>query len=101
MAGASRAKGIRGEREVRDAFEQVGFSVRGLEGEGDHLCLTRDGLVIHSEVKRAERLRLPEWSRQAETEAPAGAIPCVIYRANREPWRVSMPLLDFFRAVTR
>jgi hypothetical protein len=44
------------------------------------------------EVKRAETLRLPDWTRQAELEAPSGTIPIVAYRRNREPWRVSVRL---------
>ena len=101
MSGASRAKGLRGEHEVAAIWERYGFSVRGLEGAGDHLCIVsnpprydgHDGteivpvpLTIHSEVKRQERLQLWQWIAQAEAEAPPGAVPVVAFRRNRSPW---------------
>jgi len=105
VSGASRAKGVRGEHEVAAIWEAHGFTVRGLEGGGDHLCITtrsptgyivdvatgerlRDthALTIHSEVKRQERLQLWQWIAQAEAEAPPGAVPVVAFRRNRSPW---------------
>ena len=75
MSGkASRAKGLRWELAVRRAYEAAGFTVRGLEGEGDHLAI-RNGLVIASEAKNQERLKIPLWWRQTTTDAPAGAVP--------------------------
>lgn len=94
MSKASRDKGLSGEREVRHEFEAAGFPVRGLEGLGDQLVVCPTGVTLHVEVKRAETLKLPAWTRQAETEAPAGTVPMVIYRRNREPWRVSLRLAD-------
>jgi Holliday junction resolvase len=90
----SRDKGLSGEREVRHAFETGGFPVRGLEGLGDQLVVCATGLTLHIEVKRAETLRINEWTRQAETEAPQGTVPIVVYRRNREPWRASLKLDD-------
>jgi len=100
VSGASRAKGLRGEHEVAAIWEAHGFTVRGLEGAGDHLCIVsptvydypdetgtlRDGITIHSEVKRQERLQLWQWIAQAEAEAPPGAVPVVAFRRNRSPW---------------
>jgi hypothetical protein len=94
-----RAKGLRGEREVAVAFEQAGFEVRNLEMTGDQLVVCQDGLTLHGETKRQERLRLPEWTKQAEAESPPGAVPFVAYRASREPWRVSLRLDDFLRIL--
>jgi hypothetical protein len=85
-----RAKGLRGEAEVRALYKGAGFQVRGLEGTGDHLAIGC-GLMIHSEVKRQEVLRLPLWTRQAWDEAPAGAIPVVSYRQNGTPWKAAVP----------
>jgi hypothetical protein len=90
----SRDKGVKGEREVGKAFEIGGFPVRGLEGQGDHLIVTGSDVTLHIEVKRAETLRLPLWTRQAENEAPQGTVPIVCYRSNREPWRASLKLDD-------
>ena len=102
MSGASRAKGLRGEHEVAAIWEAHGFTVRGLEGGGDHLCVSapygatlpidgqlaaaRPPLMIHSEVKRQERLQLWQWIAQAEAEAPPGAVPVVAFRRNRSRW---------------
>jgi len=106
VSGASRAKGLRGEHEVAAIFERHGFTVRGLEGGGDHLCvrrprlsgdilappIVRAALVLHSEVKRQERLQLWAWIAQAEAEAPAGAVPVVSFRRNRSPWYAAVRL---------
>jgi hypothetical protein len=99
MSGASRAKGVRGEHEVAAIWEAHGFTVRGLEGGGDHLCLhlpvtqrSTAPLTIHSEVKRQERLQLWQWIAQAEQEAPPGAVPVVAFRRNRSPWYAAVRL---------
>lgn len=94
MSKKSRDKGLSGEREVRHAFETAGLPVRGLEGLGDQLVVCPAGLTLHIEVKRAETLKLPLWTRQAESEAPQGTVPIVVYRRNREPWRASLKLDD-------
>ena len=111
-----RAKGVRFEREVADAYRAVGFSVRGLEGEGDHLCIRRvqdvdrngraieyddDALVIHSECKRQEKVRLREWWQQASSEAPAGAVPVLTLRWNRGEMLTVLRTADFLRLVAR
>jgi hypothetical protein len=92
MAASSRRKGLEGEREVARIFRDAGFEVRNLEGQGDQLVLIRDGVALHSEVKRAERLKLPEWLRQAADESPDSAIPVVCFRQNRGLWYAALPL---------
>lgn len=82
----SRAKGVKGEREVAAIWQTAGATVRGLEGQGDHLVICANGRTIHSEVKRAERLKLPEWLRQLEAEAPQGTLPVLAFRQNRGEW---------------
>jgi Holliday junction resolvase len=99
MAASSRRKGIAGEREVARLYEAAGFEVRGLESSGDHLIACRAGLLVHSEVKRQERVRLPEWLAQAKAEAPAGALPVVAFRQSRGEWYVALPLAAFVEAV--
>lgn len=94
MAASSRRKGLKGEAEVARLWRAAGFEVRGLEGAGDHLVVCAGGLVIHSEVKRAERLKLPEWLRQARDEAPPGTVPVVAFRQNRGEWYAVLPLAD-------
>lgn len=94
MSKKSRDKGLVGEREVKAAFQLAGFDARGTEGQGDHLVVCAAGVTLHVEVKRAEALRMSDWSKQAEGEAPQGTLPLLIYRRSREPWRVSIKLDD-------
>lgn len=98
MSGlASRRKGVKGEREIAALYEARGLDVRGLEASGDHLvvCDPESGLTLHSEVKRQERLRLPEWIAQAEAEAPAGTLAAVHFRQNRGRWYVVLRAEQF------
>lgn len=88
-----RAKGQRGEMAVRRLFERFGWTVRGLEGEGDHLT-TRGNVLLHVECKDQAVLRLPTWIRQAEAEAPPGAVPIVVYKLAGK-WRVDVPAEAF------
>jgi hypothetical protein len=105
VARASRDKGVKGEREVRRVWETHGFTVRGLEGEGDH-TVTRDtflptprATVIHSEVKRQETARPWAWYAQASREAPAGAVPVVAFRRNNSDWLALIALDDLARLL--
>jgi hypothetical protein len=98
MGNAQRQKGLRGEREVTHAFREAGLTVKNLDGGGDHLIVLAPeaGLPdLHLEVKRQETIRIADWSKQAETEAPAGCVAAVVYRRSHEPWRVSLKLDDF------
>lgn len=108
MSAASRAKGVRGEREVAKRFEDAGWTVRGLEGGGDHFVTSSGGMppegfthasgckpvMLHIEAKRQERLRLPEWLEQAASEAPPGLTPVVVFRQSRRGWYACLPLDD-------
>ncbi len=108
----TRAKGVNGEREVANVWKAHGLEVRGLEGSGDHLVIgggyrgedaayVVPRVTIHSEVKRHERLRLPEWLAQAAAEAPAGTIPVVSFRQSRGRWYACLPLDDLAELVAR
>lgn len=94
MALSERRKGIAGEREVAALWTAAGAEVRGLEGSGDHLVMFPGVGVIHSEVKRQERLQLPIWLRQAALETPQGVVPVVSFRQNRGRWYAALPLAD-------
>ena len=96
LSGAGRRrKGVKGESEVRQRFVDHGFDVRGLEGLGDHIA-TRgkpgELLALHLEVKRQERLRVPEWLRQCVDETPEGMVPLLVYRRSGESWTAVLPL---------
>lgn len=100
----TRAKGVRFEAEVAREFERAGFHVRGLEAGGDHLCVSAlEGTaalsprVLHVECKRQERLKLPEWIRQAERDA-AGLAWLVVFRQNRGVPYVVQPLAQYLGA---
>lgn len=92
MGVSSRRKGVKGEAEVRRILERAGFTLRGLEGAGDWLAFQGEGPPLHIEVKRAERLKLPEWLRQAADEAPTGSAAVVCFRQNRGVWYAALPL---------
>lgn len=92
---SSRRKGVAGEREVAQVYERAGLTVRGLESAGDHLIVTANGITVHSETKRQERLQLPIWLRQAAAEAPQGTVPVVAFRQSRGEWYACLPLADF------
>jgi len=94
MSNRSRAKGLRGERDVADLFVAAGWATRGLEASGDWLAF-RDGRTLAVECKRyAARARFPEWLAQAKAEAPPGVPPLLVTRADRGEWTASLPLSD-------
>lgn len=104
----TRAKGVRFEREVAQAFEDAGYHVRGLEAGGDQLCVTREEAplevvpprVLHVECKRHERLRLPEWLEQAKRDA--GELPfVVVFRQSRAESYVVQPLKQYLDSIGR
>lgn len=95
---ASRSKGAGAEREIVQILKARGHEVRRAaysgalaHEKGDVVGL--DGL--HMEVKRCEKLQIPAWTRQAESQAKPDEIPAVIYRSSRERWRILVPLEDF------
>lgn len=113
---ASRRKGLSGEREAADLFIEAGFTLRGLENSGDWLALrerrwfkpegwvdadvtTRERMTLHIEVKRQERSRVPEWLAQAESEAPPGVPPVVVFRQSRGKWIAALPLSDLLGLI--
>ena len=100
MAASSRRKGLRGEQEVARILRESGSAVRGLEAKGDWLVMYADNREWHVEVKRQERLKLPEWLRQAQDEAPAGVVPVVAFRQSRGQWYACLLLRDLVSAVS-
>jgi len=96
-----RDKGRKGEAEVAAIARAAGFTVRGLEGTGDHLFVGHpaSGLVLHSEVKRQETARPWLWWEQASSEAPPGTVPLVAFRRNRSPWLALVDLKQLVRLL--
>jgi Holliday junction resolvase len=99
VAASSRRKGVRAEREVAAIWQAAGFEVRGLEGLGDHVVICGNGVTLHSESKRQERLKLPEWLRQATDEAPQGTVPVVSFRQSRQEWYAALRLTDLVELI--
>lgn len=88
----SRSKGAKGENDVAKILKGYGF-----EASRNRIGVTAQDILhdvpgVHIEVKRAERLELPAWLRQAERDAPDGHAPAVVFRKNSEPWRIVVPL---------
>lgn len=101
MGKSQRDKGLRGELEVRHLFEDAGLHVRGLSGQGDKLVFCAGDVLLHVEAKRQEQLQLMKWARQAAAEAPANAVPLVVYRQSREQWRADLTLADLLALLRR
>lgn len=94
---SSREKGAVGERELADELQKLGMIARrsvqycGKSGEASDLIV--DGLRLHIECKRCERVRLPEWIDQARNDAAHADLPWAIFtRQNRQPWLVVQTL---------
>ena len=100
MGSSSRRKGVAGEAEVRQLWQAAGFGVRGLEGGGDHVVFLGGGRVLHSEVKRAERWKMGEWTAQLEADCDSSAIPCLTMRRNHGRWYALLPLSDLVELLS-
>lgn len=93
MSAAARRKGASAERELAKLLtEQLGVNVmRNLEqvrsGGADLLGVGPWAI----EVKRHERLAIPQWWRQACTQA-GSFLPALAYRRSRHPWAFRVPL---------
>lgn len=101
MSGRTSArKGAAGEREVQEIFRRHGYDVQraGTQTYGTTPDLY-NAAGLHLEVKRAERLSLPAWITQSERDAAAflDGAPTVVFRSNREPWRIVLRLEDFLK----
>ena len=95
MGRSSQRKGAGGERELAKLLKGYGCDVR----RGGALSVGREpdlvGLPgIHVEVKRAERLNLPEAVKQSRQDSDRfnDGLPAVFHRRNRGEWLVTMPL---------
>lgn len=95
MSGkSSRTKGASAEREIVNMLKERGYAARRAAYSGAMAHEKGDVVGLpghHVEVKRCERLKLPEWTRQAESQCKPDEVPIVVYRSSREQWRVSLP----------
>ena len=103
MGAKSQRKGAEGERELAALLCEYGYSIErgGSLSFGEVPDLT--GLPeVHIEVKRVERLNVPEAMKQAVRDAAKfGGIPALFHRRSREPWLVTMCLHDWIALYDR
>ena len=97
-ARKSQRKGADGERELAALLREYGYPVErgGSLSFGEVPDLS--GLPgVHIEVKRVERLNVPEAMQQAVRDAEKfhDGAPTLFHRRNREPWLVTMRLPDW------
>lgn len=96
----AKQKGNRGERELLAILQEHGFPatrndqtfVGGLHNP-DISC-TVDGVPLHIECKRVEKLSLAAAVKQARRDADGLALPVIAHRRNREEWLLTIPLKD-------
>jgi hypothetical protein len=94
MGRASRDKGQRGERQVRDLLRRCGFKAERDGSEfGD---LKHNVPATRIEVKLCERWSIPEWLRQVEADAEPHETPVLVFRKSRGPWRVVVDAEHYF-----
>ena len=81
------------EREPLKGCEQVSGKKSQHKGRAGELGLPG----IHIEVKRVERLNVPEAMKQAVKDAEKfhDGVPALFHRRSREPWLVTMRLQDW------
>lgn len=96
----SRSKGARGELELVDELNRLGFitrrSVQYCGNTGDAQDLVVVNFEPHVEVKRTERVRLREWIEQVEIDSH-GKPWLIFHRGNRMEWMVIQPLSDWVK----
>ena len=93
-----KVKGSRGEHELVGILRAAGIDAWrndqmyvGGRGNPD-VSAEVWGIPLHIEVKRVERLNVPEAVKQAVRDAEGDALPVVAHRRNREQWLVTIPL---------
>ncbi len=98
----SRAKGVKGEHEVRDLFRARGYvAKRGQQHEGgsDSPDVMHTIDWLHVEVKRTEVLSIYKAMDQAISDAKEWQVPTVWHRRNNKNWLVIMDVDDFFNLM--
>lgn len=101
----AKRKGSGGERELAEILRAAGIRAyrndqifRGGKGNPD-VSAEAFGFPLHIEVKRVEKLNVPEAVNQAIRDAKPGVLPIVAHRRNREQWLVTAPLAAILEAI--
>ncbi len=100
MGRSQQRKGAEGERELARILTGYGYDIQrgGSLSFGDVPDLV--GLPgVHIEVKRVERLNVPEAMGQAirDSDRFKDGIPALFHRRSRSPWLVTMRLEDWIK----
>lgn len=101
---ASRDKGARYERHVRDVLRDHGWEAeRGCQHAGgkDSPDVKHNLPNLHIEAKAVEKLNLWNALAQSERDAGEGEIPSVIFKRNRSKDYIALPLEDFLKLYGR
>ncbi len=98
MSRGQQRKGRGGELEICRILQAHGIDAQ--PGQAVSFGSTPDitGVTgIHPEIKRVERLNVPEAMNQAirDSEKFHDGTPCLFHRRNRSPWLVTMRLEDW------
>lgn len=104
MGKMSRDKGKRGELEGAAEWQRLfGVEMRrsqqfcGRSPESDDV-IGQPGVAI--EVKRREKLNVPDAVERAVEDAASDKVAVVLHRSSRRPWLVSLRLEDLPQLVT-
>ena len=104
MGKAQQRKGANGERELAQIMAGYGYD---LQRGGSLSFGTVPDLVglpgIHIEVKRVERLNVPDAMSQSirDSEWFHDGVPTVFHRRSRSPWLVTMRLEDWMELYSK
>lgn len=102
----SKSKGTHGEHEIEKKLLDHG--IRAFRNDqifksgknNPDVSAELAGIPLHIEVKRCERLNVPEAMHQAEKDAAENTLPVVAHRRNREKWMITLRLDDLLTVLS-
>lgn len=101
----SKRKGNRAERELLHILQTYGVEAHRNDQQyiggidNPDISVKIGPVSVHVECKRVERLALASALRQAHRDANGHALPVVVHRRSREPWLVTMELVDLLEVL--